>query len=107
MKRAIELLNTTWKDIHVKVKDKTGILGEGIFEHIDWYIQPDYYSKPNNIPMLKCYLRPFSNKDKEIFKDKLENGKIKLIGDTTSLHIYELDDKGEIVINERLKNSIL
>lgn len=107
MRRAIELLNMIWKDKHVRVEDKSGVLGQGIFEHIDWYIQPDYYSKQNNIPMLKCFLIPFSNKDKETYKDKLEDGKIKLIGDTPSLHIYELNDNGEIIINERLKNSII
>ena len=48
MKKMIESINHHWKNTYVSVEDKDGEKARGIFEHLEWYIQPDYYTKDNN-----------------------------------------------------------
>ena len=96
MKKMIESINHHWKNTYVSVEDKDGEKARGIFEHLEWYIQPDYYIKDNNIPLLKCFIIPKTNKEKEEYPVS-DAGTYVCVLDTMSMRIVPLDENGNTI----------
>lgn len=92
----IEAINNHWKNTYVSVKDKDGERARGIFEHLDWYIQEDYYTKENNIPMLKCFIIPKTDEEKELYPES-DDGTYMCILDTMTMSLCPLDNNGNII----------
>ena len=96
MKKMIESINNHWKNTYVSVEDKDGEKARGIFEHLEWYIQPDYYTKDNNIPLLKCFIIPKTNKEKEEYPVS-DAGTYVCVLDTMSMRLVPLDENGNTI----------
>lgn len=97
MEKTLTLINKQFAGKYMQIEDESGIVIDGIYDHLEWFLPEDIYTNEDSTPMLKCYFRPRFEEDTQTYNVD-DNGFITGVANPETIKFIRLDEHGDRII---------